>query len=231
MNLAEPQARKWMQDKNWTDVFDGSLKSSYDSFLDYLEEIRSLGPDHWKSVRVIGIPSVENNTRNHHRDDKPIVTNEHFPDSDIVPDIIFQSDVTATESEAIVEDPSDNNDSDTVEYSKQSCEYSKNDSSNLLKLRISNKKLPIAPLAKLMGRILCNDNTACVLTFGGFNANNHRSTGGHVFRYLPSSNSWDLIGMMPARRQYHSAVFFQQRIYVVGGIDPACPQMVKMHLA
>lgn len=222
MNLAEPQTRKWMQDKNWTDHFDGSLKSSYNSFLDYLGQIRSFGPDHWKSIQVIGFPSVENNSQNHYIDTKPIETNEYFSDSDNVPDIKFQSDVTATESEAIIEEQSedsDHNNGDMVEHSR-------NDSLIPFKLCPTNKKLPIVPLTKLMGRTVYNGNTDCVLTFGGLSSSYHRSAGCHVFRYLPTSNSWDLIGMMPAGRQYHSAVFFQQRIYVVGGLDPICRKMV-----
>lgn len=220
MNLAEPQARKWVQDKNWTDHFDGSIKSSYNSFLDYLDKIRSVGPDHWKSLQVIGFPSVEKDTHNHHTE--PIETNENFSDSDNVSDINIQSEVTATESEEIFEAPSEDdtevNDSDTVEYLQQFCENST--------ISTTKKKLPIVPLPKLMGR-LYSGNTDCVLTFGG--CNHHRSTGCHVFRYLPMSNSWDLIGMMPAGRQFHSAVFFQKRIYVVGGLDTASRQMVSMH--
>lgn len=225
MNLAEPKARKWIQDKNWADHFDGSLKSSYNSFLDYLEQIRAFGPNHWKSLIVIGFPLVLKNTENYLKAAKPIETNDPSSDSDNVPDIHLESDVTATESEAMIEVPiedSDLNDSDTVEYSS-------NDSRILYKTRPNNKKLPIVPLT--LERISYNGNTDCVLTFGGVSSNNHRSAGFHVYRYLPSSNSWDLIGKMPAGRQYHSAVFFQQRIYVVGGLDPTCAQMVKLHKA
>lgn len=38
-----------------------------------------------------------------------------------------------------------------------------------------------------------------------------------VYQYVPSKNRWDIVSLMPAARQHHSAVIFQGRIFIAGG--------------
>lgn len=60
-----------------------------------------------------------------------------------------------------------------------------------------------------------------ILTFGGLNTkakNVSNDDGRHVYQYIPSKNRWNFVAFMPNSRQYHSAVIFQGRIYIAGGL-------------
>lgn len=60
-----------------------------------------------------------------------------------------------------------------------------------------------------------------ILTFGGLNTKAKSSSnddGRHVYQYVPSKNRWNFVAFMPNSRQYHSAVIFQGRIYIAGGL-------------
>lgn len=55
LKLTEPLERQWVRDKTWSDHFEcPNLKmySSYHSFLDYLDMIRSMGKEHWKRLQL-----------------------------------------------------------------------------------------------------------------------------------------------------------------------------------
>lgn len=52
LNLTEPVERQWVCDKAWTTPFDSpnQMYSFYASFLAYLEMIRNMGKDHWRTL-------------------------------------------------------------------------------------------------------------------------------------------------------------------------------------
>ncbi|XP_037920056.1 uncharacterized protein LOC119657284 isoform X2 [Hermetia illucens] len=53
LNLTEPVERQWVRDKTWSEHFEcpNQMYSSYNSFLEYLEMIRNMGKDHWKTLQ------------------------------------------------------------------------------------------------------------------------------------------------------------------------------------
>lgn len=71
-----------------------------------------------------------------------------------------------------------------------------------------------------------------ILIFGGLNASVENASNNHgrqVFQYIPSKNRWNFVSLMPNTRQYHSAVIFQGRVYIAGGIVVNQPRKVCYH--
>lgn len=59
-----------------------------------------------------------------------------------------------------------------------------------------------------------------ILVFGGVDPHvsygSGKNTGKEVFRYLPDSNRWEIVGELPEPRHYHSVAFMRGRIYIAG---------------
>lgn len=54
LKLVGPLERQWIRDKTWSDRFESpnQMYSSYSSFLDYLDMIRTTGKEHWKGLQL-----------------------------------------------------------------------------------------------------------------------------------------------------------------------------------
>lgn len=61
LNLTEPVERQWIKDKTWSENFEcpNQMYSCYRSFLEYLDMIRKLGTQHWKTLECYeGSPNL-----------------------------------------------------------------------------------------------------------------------------------------------------------------------------
>lgn len=99
---------------------------------------------------------------------------------------------------------------DSTDYSVKETKILKMETKEI----VFQKILPYLPIYQL------KSSQDCILIFGGNNLMSSNIDKRNVYRYRPDLNEWDVVSLMPKAREYHSAVFFQKRIYVAGGSFP-----------